>query len=249
MWLAILRHGAARYRNIKLSESEQTKFFAKNWGIEAFITLAKGSPDLKSENIEDLRNNIQEYLAKNEDLLKDKEIKIWTSPFGRTMETSAYLIEWIQNNELLKDNIKSISLVDQLQEVKNFERSILSVFVNGWDLEIDGKVVSIDKGITNPDNLSTIDYFFQWVYAKVDDKYLTKLWILDRINSIETYEEITSRSQKDLWRILGAVGEDQFVFVVSHQAMTDWLFVKKEWYENGWQEAGKFLNIVPSDFE
>lgn len=66
---------------------------------------------------------------------------------------------------------------------------------------------------------------------------------MGRVQSIETYEEITARSKKDLGRIFEAIGEDQFVFLVSHQAMTDWIVVEKDGYKNGGQEAGKFLEI------
>lgn len=121
---AILRHAPAKYINQKIVPPKTR--FSKNQ-IADFKQLSDQFPDLREDNIQDLEQNIETYLEENEGKLTDKKIKIWISPFGRTMETGKILLEALEKRGL---SVDSISLVEQLEEVKNFHRPMLNAFAN-----------------------------------------------------------------------------------------------------------------------
>jgi broad specificity phosphatase PhoE len=77
----------------------------------------------------------------------------------------------------------------------------------------------------------------------VDSEYLEKLGLKERITEVETYQEITERSQRDLTRILNAVDNETFLFIVSHQAFTDRIYVKKDNYATKGQQPGEFCKV------
>lgn len=240
--IAILRHWVAEYKKLKVDNAKKYS----STTLDEFKNFANDVKDLNEDKLLDLDKNISEYINTHFDILKNKEIKIWVSPFGRTIQTAKHLLDWLQLAWL---PVKSVSLVENLEEVKNFYWPILRCFALGGDLELDGKTITIDQTITNPQNLSVTDYFFQWWYRKVDPKYLENIWLKEKIMNIETYDEITTRSKSDLTRIMNAVSDNTFLFLVSHQAFTDWISVKKDNYQNKWQQPGEFITVDRDEFQ
>ncbi|MDR2541575.1 MAG: hypothetical protein LBD11_07670 [Candidatus Peribacteria bacterium] len=123
---AILRHAPAKYINQKITPP-QTKFSNKKHQIADFKQLSEKFLDLREDKIQELKQNIETYLEENRETLKDKKIRIWISPFGRTMETGKILLEALEKRGIFID---SISLVEQLEEVRNFHRPMLNAFAN-----------------------------------------------------------------------------------------------------------------------
>jgi len=235
--IAILRHGDANYKVQKV-ETEKTKF--DDHEMENFKKFSHNFNDLQEENIHELVSNIHTYIKEHFETLKDKEIVIWTSPLGRTIQTTKILLEELQKSWL---KVKSISVIDQLEEVKNFQRSILEAFANGWTCVVNGKQVTVDKEITNPQDLDISHYFLNNGFRKVNPGYLKQLWIYDDMQKIESYDEITERSKNTLYDTFKNIQNHEFIFLVTHQAFSDWIFLKKENYEKWWQKTWEIINF------
>ncbi len=228
--VAILRHGEANYDVLKINNSKSYR--GKN--LHKFKEFSSEIKDLKESKITDLKNNIKTFIIDNKQKL-----------VGRTIQTANILFSLIEKSWL---DVSSVSLVENLQEVKNFSWNVLYWFVNWWDIELNWKKIYLDKNITNPKNLNITDYFFEWWYKNVDDKYLKEIWIWENISQIETYDDITSRSKRDLNRIFNAIDKNTFLFVVSHQAFTDWIYRKKDNYKTKWQQPWEILQLDKDEF-
>lgn len=77
----------------------------------------------------------------------------------------------------------------------------------------------------------------------MDHEYLETLGLKERITGVETYQEITERSKRDLTRIFNSVDKKTFLFIVSHQAFTDRIYVKKDNYSTKGQQPGEFCQV------
>lgn len=225
-FIALLRHWTAQYQQLKQSTS-RTSF--RN-DVDWFLQYASTIKDLVPEGIASLQDSIQQFCIEHQSLLQDKKIVVWISPYARTIDTASYLIQHLQS---INYTIDKISLIDQLGEVDGFEWGLFDACVKWWTVQIDGQMVTLDPVVTNPDNLSHMDYFAGWHYRT--------LWIYDRIKSIETYDEITARSKNVLARTLQAMDNDTFVIMVTHQWRTDHIIVEKNNYQNWWLKPWEFL--------
>ncbi len=229
--IVIQRHGFAKYQTLKVNCNKKTYY---NKEIDSFLAFTEQVKDLQEDKIDDLQKKIKEFFVNYWEKIKDKKIVIWVSPYGRTLQTASELVSYMQQEHY---NIKKISIVDKLQEVEWFEWQLLNSCVNWWEVEIDGEKIILDKSITNPDNLSITDYFFQGKYRTLN--------IHHRIQNIETYEEITKRSKETLSRVLSTVDDNTFVIMVTHQWRTDHIMIDKNKYKNGWLNPWEFLIYPP----
>lgn len=234
--IAVLRHGDAEYQNLEVMPPQRT-FHTQD--VDKFCNFAKTCKDLKISWLQTLKQNIINFFNKNITTLKDKEIRIWISPLARTVQTANMLVQ-----ELLKRwlTIKSISFIDQIQEVKNFDFNIYTALVQGGKITIKKKEIILDKNITNPNNLPRSNYFWQWAHKKINKDYLISLWIYEYIHSIETRKQVITRSQQTLSRVLSASSQNQYTFLVTHQCFSD-SFYKKIFPEQKHQATGTFLEI------
>jgi broad specificity phosphatase PhoE len=56
---------------------------------------------------------------------------------------------------------------------------------------------------------------------------LLNLGLDKSISSMETYEDVTSRSKKVLQRVMNAIDNDTVLCIVTHQAFSDWITKEK----------------------
>ncbi len=244
-----LRHGDALYEEGKVN-CNKTKYYNwwtdKTWKLkpselEDFFVFASQHKDLDAEKTQKIWETIQALIETWS--LEEKEIIFMISPFARVLHTTMLAIQSLVNQGY---DINKIMIVDQLRECENFEWQYLKACVFGWECEIDGRVVTIDKNITNPENKSTSDYFYdEWLHT-IPKEYLKSIWAYDRISSIEKYEEVETRSQRDIFRILNKVDKDQFLFIVGHQVFTDRMVKAQEDYGVGWQKPAEILLLDDS---
>jgi broad specificity phosphatase PhoE len=236
----IVRHGESTYQ--KLDEDLKWAYHKesnKEWTsatLDDFKNLVTWIDDLKLWEKQIIDQNIDALLKQYK--LDSKKIVIWSSPFARTLQTSSYITDALSKRGV---EVDKISVVDQIWEVKNFHRPILNACVHGGSVVIRWKERYLNKGITNPDNQSISDYFFDWWYRNISNEYLDRMWITDEIYKIETYDEVTQRAAKDLRRVMKNISDDTFLMIVWHQARTDHLIVEQEWYKDWWQKPAEIL--------
>lgn len=236
----IMRHGESTYQ--PLDEDLRWAYHKENnkeWTIATlgdFQNLVDWIDDLEPWEKELIDQNIEALLRQYK--LDNKKIVIRSSPFARTLQTSAYIIDALVKRGI---EVNKISIVDHIWEVKNFERPILKACVDGGSVVIDWKERFLIKEKTNPDNLTISEYFFEWWYRAISKKYLDRMWITGEIYKIETYNEVTKRATRDLSRAMKSIPDNTFLMIVSHQAWTDHLILNQEKYENWWQKPAEIL--------
>lgn len=226
--IVIVRHWVAKYQKLKTTPPKTT-FFPNE--VDDFMKFADENKDLVEDSLPELKKSVSEFFESNAAKIGNKKIVIRVSPFWRTIETATEIIKYITENNY---NLRKISIVEEIQEVKWFERRIFDTLVRWWELEVDWKKVQVNKSETNPDNLNHSDYFTYWKHREINH-----LW--DKIKNTETYEEISTRSKKVLSRAEKAVSDDTVVIMVTHQWFSDHLIHKKDWYVNWWMKPGEFL--------
>jgi len=224
--LSIVRHWIAQYKNLEVSNRW---VYDKDTFSQEFEFLK----DLKSETLEELKSYARNFIQEHLDELKSKKkIHFWTSPYGRTIETANIFLQEFSDVWI---DIDKICIFEKIWEVKNFLWVIFDAIVNWKEVEIEWKKISFDKSITNPKNLNYSNYFFESAWLDIDQKYLKWLEVFNRINSIESYESITSKSKQVVDRLLNMTDNNKLVLIFSHQAFSDWLTLNQEQYKNWWQ--------------
>ncbi len=241
-----LRHWDALYSEGEVDLPEK-KFYnswlERSWEISTktmdfndffeFAELHKDLDAIKRQKVADSIDALIETWT-----LEDKEIVFMISPFARVLETTMIAIKRLQEKWYEPSRLM---IVNQLRECENFERQYLKACVFGWECEINWDTIVLDKSITNPEDKSVTDYFFdEWFHA-IPKEYLESIWAYERISSIEKYQDVESRSQKDISRILKHVDSDQFLCMVWHQVFTDRMVLAQEEYKNGGQKPSEIL--------
>ncbi len=221
--VVVFRHWPAKY--------EILKQYPKKIVLtpEEFLQVFGNVVDLTS--VEEIEGYLEKLLKKI-DFSKYKKIHIWVSPFWRTIHTARIIIERLKEKGI---NPQKIKLFSTIEEVRWFDWEIHKALCEWWEITLsDWKKVKINKNITNPDNLTFTDYFFNDAIKEIDKNYLEKIWLKEYVENVEKYEEIVKRSLRTLYRILDRVGEDKVVILITHQAFVDEIVREKFNYNKYW---------------
>jgi broad specificity phosphatase PhoE len=213
------------------------------FNVQSFLDATNSIHDLDEQNIYDLQVSIEHWINQTE--LKNKNIVVWVSPFARTLETASYLVKWFQEHDLQP---KHISVVENIKEVEWFSWAIFDALVRWWTVIMWEKTISLDVNITNPQNLSHTDYFFDGYYKKIDAEYLQEIGISNTIWSMETYVDVTARSKKVLGRVLNAIDNQTVLCIVTHQAFSDWI-TKESCDQYEWQKPWEIFYLTDSKLD
>lgn len=157
MRVTLFRHGPARYEQGKVEISE--------------------ADDLTEEGKELVRQQAEQFAN---EIDKDEEIVIWSSPMGRTLETATILLKTLREKgfkirlkdsstgaELLPTPENSISIIEEIEEVRGLNVKLFSALVNGGPFTLsDGSVVHFDKNKTNPEGYIFQEYYYHGGYKK-----------------------------------------------------------------------------------
>lgn len=185
MKFSTVRHGPAAYGNTAHSKSFDAK-------------------DLKPVDIPEVERKAREF-AETIDL--NETVTIWSSPIPRSLETAA-----IFENALLERGIKirTKKVFRDLEEARNFRWTDFAALVNGGNFTDAQRVEhAIDKNITNPEGLTTGQYFRLSGWTKIPDEYKASFPAEVRTKfEIEPYKKIVERNLKFVERlaILGGKG-------------------------------------------
>ena len=218
------RHGEARYQQKKVS--------------------LKDANDLTSEGEKKVRKEARKLVKS---VRKDEEVVIWSSPYGRTLQT-ARIIEGelrkakVSFRETLRNEnpFSVIKIFHAFEEVKNFNQLIFGGLVNGGGVEINGIKFVFNKKITNPDDLSWTHYYNSAFWQKIDKKYFKSIpeEIRENINSIEKNDEATKRMMRrvEVLKRVRNPKKKRRIIIVTHQGLISQ-------YSEGSIEPGDYVEL------
>lgn len=233
--VSIIRHWPALYRINHIS-SDKIEYSSQE--LDDFVSFASCLGDLRKKDLGILKKRLKNYIKSND--FSGKRVIIWVSPFWRTLETAKELVLLLRESDI---EIESITFRDELREVDNFEWRLFSKLVHWWIYKHNGKSIILDKSITNPNSLTATEYHFQWYHRLIDESYLTKVWLRDRVYSSWTYKEISERSKNAIADAFNFAWEDQIVILITHQGFSDWI-IKENNETYNWQEPWEALLLT-----
>lgn len=226
--LSFIRHWEAKYEDIE----HKNKF---EW-----------AHDIKPETLKKLSKQAKEFSNK---LNKWDTLTVWSSPIPRALETANVFIKEIESDW---HKIRSQKIFKIFEEVKWFKWIYLKTLVDGGEITIWNKVITIYKKDTNPLNLKYWEYFRQSYYKKLDEKTLSKMWDFWVVTKdIESYKSVFNRIFRELARISKLKKPLDHILIFTHQCNTDFLVELLNDYKYGWINPWENITLVWNwiDFE
>lgn len=214
--MTLVRHGEAKYGQLESTLQEAN--------------------DLISEGVRVVTANFHE-LGRQYSL--ESSLAFFSSPLARTLETTRI------GQTILSGYVgKSIpvEIIPELREVKNFDWKLFAPLVHGGQAEYNGRKFQVDKNLTNPQDITTGNYFNTDEAHKLSERARGSLPAdyLARIDIFETAVDVEKRARK----VINEIGNSQkakYAFVVSHDALIG-LFVGD--YTNGQSKTIKPGNYL-----
>jgi len=224
----ILRHGEAKYNQGKVAFDEAN--------------------DLTDKGITDVQAHTK-LLAQSID--PQEEVTIWTSPYGRTIQTAQLAAEVLQQHKInFRRNIplRKIKIFDQLREIGIFWPTMKILLDGGEFKDASGKTIFIDKSLTNPENLQLRDFVTSDTTKKYTTEILTTLpaEILESNEKNESFQAATSRMIDILQHLKKIREEHQRIILVTHEALTAFL-VNLHSETNTGVKPGEFIELKKKD--
>lgn len=221
----IFRHGESKYKQKEVSVEE--------------------SSDLTAKGIEDVEKSAEELISY---INPGEEVEIWSSPTGRTLQTSKIISHVLEKNNIpLRKN--GIKIFEQLSEVKNFSWNFFYPLVVGGDVEIAGKKFFIDKSLTNPNDLSPAKYFLESGIKNIDSNYKQELpeEYIREVDGIEDFVDVTKRLMRPLSLLKNIKDKPYRIIIVTHDALSGFI---ANIFSNGEMQGinpGEFINLERKD--
>lgn len=190
----IFRHGETEYHQGKVSLQE-----ANDLTPEGVQTVIKST------------NHLSQRLDKN------KPIQISSSPFGRSLYTAKIIQDALSKNGFTVNDIRED---DNLSEVGNFEWELFYPLVEGGEIQYGNDKISIDKSLTNPQNLHFIEYFRSDAAYNLSQKAKASLPknFLERIDSFEKNSSVFGRLDSKLEKLSDT--DDVIPIISTHEGLT-----------------------------
>ncbi len=209
--VTLFRHGTAKYEQGKVPVGEAHD-------------LTEAGRDLVKKQAERLAEEID----------KDEEVTIWSSPMGRTLETATIVAETLRDkgfNIRLKkqgedDEASSLAesairTFESLEEVRGLDVKLFGALVNGGSYIAEGGTeLTFDKEITNPKGLSFQDYYYQGGYKEyLHSENAVPQKVQESLSALEEEGDIHHRFDRNIDR-LSKIKSDkkQRVIIVTHHA-------------------------------
>ena len=169
---------------------------------------------LKIADADDLTEKGKQDVIKNAgilaaDIKPDEKAVIWSSPFGRTLQTAKLIVETLKEKGVnikekkgkAEDELdKAIRVFEQFEEVRDFNLEYFRAFLNGGKIQFEGKEVTLDPKVTNPNNLTFPQYHNQRAWTNVMSPDIP-VELMNTMNKIETEKDSNERMS----RILGLI--------------------------------------------
>ena len=192
--ITLFRHGTAKYEQGKVSISE-----AQDLTEEGRVLVKFQAEKLADE------------------LDQEEEITIWSSPMGRTIETALIIADVFREkgfnirlkdqsvaNEVTSTAEAAIRVFEVLEEVRGLNIGLFSALVGGGRYTFeDGNEVVFDKNITNPNNLSFQDYYYQEeykIYLQKNEDVPDEVQV--SLNALEEQTRVHNRFDRNINRAL-----------------------------------------------
>lgn len=243
----IVRHGPSTYRQSgkgDVKTAEDLNIVGRYIdGTKTEEEIAKG----KIEAIKMIKKTAEEIAAEIE---PDEEVAIWSSPTGRTLQTARIIGEVLQEKgiKLRKKGASKeygVKNFERLGEVENFSWTLFEPLMNGGTVEYGDVKFSVDKSLSNPNNLGYPDYFTSDAIKDIPDEVKSQ-WPKKYVTEIEKFEsfaEVTKRMADTLARLKKVSDKKYRVIIVTHDALTG--DIVKTFTQNQFSgiEPGQFISL------
>lgn len=229
MKFTTVRHGPAKYENV----THAADFEAR---------------DLDETKLPDVRAKALEFARS---LDPEETVTVWSSPLPRSLETAKIFLEAMAERGI---RIRKAKIFRDLEEARNFRWTDFAAIVHGGTLtDAEGKDWHVDVSVTNPETLSTGEYFRTSGWTKVPAEYLAGFPQDVRHKfEIEPYDAIVRRNLAFLERLrrVAENGKRHRVVTFSHQCCSDFLLELINDYRQGGLDPAESvtLDFVDGDF-
>jgi broad specificity phosphatase PhoE len=243
----IVRHGPSTYRQPEWKDAgtaDDINMIGRySDGEKTDEEIAQG----KAEAVRIIRKTAEEIAA---GIRPDEEVIIWSSPTGRTLETARIISEVLEEKGIRLRKKGSaeeygIRTFEKLGEVENFSWPLFEPLMNGGEVEFDGIKFTIDKALSNPENLGYPDYFTSDAIKKIpaESKALWPEQYVQEIERFESFSEVTKRMADTLRRLKKVEDKNYRVIIVTHDALTGAIVKTFTHDELSGIQPGQFISL------
>lgn len=191
------------------------------------VTSVEEANDLTPEAPAEIEANAQEFAQQiGQD---DGEVEIWSSPYGRTLQTARIYWESLceagvrfHKNHEGKCPIKIFRAID---EHRYYPVDVVHALEAGGKVFFQGHAFTVDKKKTNPRNLDPVEYFFQHEIEKIPEKVKTK-WPKEYqkvVAQLENVYQVTERMMRPLARLREVKDKNYRFIIVTHNRLMGFL--------------------------
>lgn len=227
--VTLFRHGVAKYQQGRVSIKE--------------------AQDLINEGARAVRDQAEKMAL---ELDRDEEITIWCSPMGRTLETATIVADTLRERGFTirlrrsfdeggsSDSAESMIRIFQvLEEVRGLNIDLFSALIAGGSYVLgDGTEVIFEKNVSNPDNMSFQDYYYQQGYKKylMNGADMPKE-VRDSLMVLEEESDVHHRFDRNVERVqkISSDKKRRIIIVTHHVCMKD--------YSENEVEPAEYINI------
>lgn len=194
--IGIFRHGASTY-------------------LQRRETTLEDANDLTAEGIDRVKVNVREFTTT---LSPEKGVVIYSSPQGRTLHTSKVVAGTLKEQGI---PVQSIVPHHSLTEVLNFQWDLFAPLVQGGEVMHNGHHFVVDARKTNPEGLSSQNYFMQDKCHDVSQKLRGELpdHYLDALANFEKFHHVSERMNGFLREIRDSHNGVSDIIAVTHEAL------------------------------
>jgi broad specificity phosphatase PhoE len=201
----------------------------------------KKEEKLTEKGVDDVNKGAEELVKL---IGPDEEVEIWSSPSGRTLQTSEIIAQVFKKNGVAMRK-GAPKIFEQLSEVKNFSWRLFIPLVRGGEVEFAQKKFSIDNNLTNPQHMDSSEYFFRDGIRHIDPAYLQQLPLEYRqeIEGFENFAAATQRLMRPLSRVRSIKDKSYRIVMVTHEALTGFTANIFSGGEMRGINPGEFINL------
>lgn len=247
----VVRHGPSSYRQ---PEWEDVKT------ADDLNTLGRYEDDTKTpEEIQEGKEKAVQKVKESAEKIAaeidpSEEVIIWSSPTGRTLETARIISETLEEKgiNLRKKGISEdygIKTFKKLGEVENFEWTNFEPLMSGGEVNFEGNTFSIDKSLSNPNDMGYPEYFTSDASKEIPDEVKAQ-WPKEYVDYIEKFESFASVSRRmaETLKKLKQVSDKKYrVIIVTHDAVAGQLVKTFSNDELSGINPGDFLSLEKKD--
>lgn len=189
----------------------------------------------------------EQIVARNADssatyLSLEKPVAIISSPTGRGLHT-AKVIHEVLKKKGFRFLLPAITPKTLLTEIQNFQWNFFLPLLEGGKVTFEGQTFEVNKGQTNPGNLSAGEYFFRDVLHNLPKK-VKKSWPKGYVELIQSFEPAFPARIRSIGVIKGVFQSPETQHIlVSHDALCG--FMVRAWSQGKETELsrGNFLTL------